>query len=64
MPQMISNVARANYLDRRGSGDHLILNKVVSSFGTVRIRPSNIYGPLAGNIALQLVCGVHYKSSG
>lgn len=53
MPQMTSNVA--NYSDRRVSGDHLIVYKVVSSFRTVKIGPSNIYGPLAGNVALQIV---------
>lgn len=64
MPQMISKVATANYLDRRVSGDNLILYKVVSSLGRIKIGPSNIYGPFTGAVALQVVYGVRYKSSG
>lgn len=64
MPQMISKVATANCSDRRVSGDNLLLYNVVSSSGRVKIGPSNIYEPFAGAVTLQLVCGVHYKSSG
>lgn len=55
MPQMISKVARANNSDRRVLRDHLILYKVVSSLGKVKIGPSNIYRPLAGAVVLQLL---------
>lgn len=61
---MISEEATASYADRRVSGDNLILYKVVSSLGRVQIEPSNIYGSFLGAVVLQLVCGVHYKSSG
>lgn len=60
---MVSKVVRANNSDRRVRRDSLILYKVVSSFGTVQIRPSNIYGPLAGIVVLQLARGVRWKSS-
>lgn len=60
---MISKVAGANNSDRRVLRDHLILYKVVSSLGKVKIGPSNIYGSLAGAFVLQLTCGVHYKTS-
>lgn len=63
MPQMISKLARANNSDRRVLRDHLILYKVVLSLGKVKIGPSNIYGPLAGAVVLQLTCGAHYKTS-
>lgn len=38
-PQMISKVIRANYSDRRVIGGNLILYKVLSSLGTVKIGP-------------------------
>lgn len=50
---MTSKVARANYSDRRVFRDNLILYRVVSSLGTVKIGPSDSYGPLTGAAVFQ-----------
>lgn len=60
---MISKVARATKSDRRVLGDNLMLYKVVSSLRTVKLGPSNIYGPVAGAAVLQLACGLRSKHS-